>query len=56
MGKGLVGGAVGAAAMTISGTIERKRRDRKAGSALAETAVKVLRMEPHDDERRPSPS
>jgi hypothetical protein len=42
LGKGLVAGVAGTAAMTISSTLEMKARDRAASSAPADAAAKVL--------------
>ncbi len=49
VGKGLVAGAVGTAAMTISSTIEAKVRKREGSTAPADAAAKVLGVEPADD-------
>lgn len=46
VGKGLVAGAVGTAAMTVSSTVEMKLRGRKGSSAPAQAAGKVLGVEP----------
>ena len=54
IGKGLVAGAVGTAAMTVSSTIEMKLRQRSASTAPADAAAKVLGVAPkseHDKER-----
>ncbi len=50
LGKGLVAGAVGTAAMTVSSTIEAKVRQREGSTAPADAAAKVLGIEPKDDE------
>jgi hypothetical protein len=42
IGRGLVAGAIGTAAMTVSSTIEQKRRRRGASTAPADAATKVL--------------
>ena len=42
IGRGILAGAVGTAAMTISSTIEMKLRDRDPSTAPAEAASKVL--------------
>jgi hypothetical protein len=42
LGKGLVAGFAGTAAMTISSTLEMNARDRSASSAPADAAAKVL--------------
>jgi hypothetical protein len=44
IGKGLVAGAVGTAAMTVSSTAEQKLRGREASTAPADAAAKVLRI------------
>jgi hypothetical protein len=45
IGRGLVAGAIGTAAMTVSSTIEQKRRGRGASTAPADAATKVLGIE-----------
>lgn len=45
VGKGLVAGLVGTAAMTVSSTIEMKLRERGASSAPATAASRVLGIE-----------
>jgi hypothetical protein len=45
LGRGLVAGAVGTAAMTVSSTIEQKRRGREPSTAPADAAMKVLGIE-----------
>jgi hypothetical protein len=45
IGRGLVAGAIGTAAMTVSSTIEQKRRGREASTAPADAATKVLGIE-----------
>ena len=42
IGRGLVAGAVGTAAMTVSSTIEMKARGREGSTAPADAAMKVL--------------
>jgi hypothetical protein len=42
LGKGLVAGFAGTAAMTVSSTLEMKLRGREASSAPADAAAKVL--------------
>ncbi|MDX6677695.1 MAG: hypothetical protein QOE31_1747 [Solirubrobacteraceae bacterium] len=42
IGKGLAAGLAGTAAMTVSSTIEMRRRKRAASSAPADAAAKVL--------------
>lgn len=49
IGKGLVAGAVGTAAMTVSSTVEAKLTKRDASTAPADAASKVLGIEPTDD-------
>lgn len=46
IGKGLVAGLAGTAAMTLSSTIEMKLRGRPSSDAPAEAAAKVLGVEP----------
>jgi hypothetical protein len=50
IGRGLVAGAIGTAAMTVSSTIEQKRRGREASTAPADAATKVLGIEGFCDE------
>src|SRR3954470_2073456 len=45
IGRGPVARAVGAASMTVSRTIEQKRRGRAASTAPADAAMKVLGIE-----------
>lgn len=54
VGRGLFAGAFGTAVMTASSTIEMKLRGRKASSAPADAAEKVLGVEPksESDEQR----
>src|SRR3954469_2560859 len=42
LGRGLVAGAIGTAAMTVSSTLEQKARGREASTAPADAAMKVL--------------
>jgi hypothetical protein len=42
IGRGLVAGAIGTAAMTVSSTIEQKLRHRPASTAPADATAKVL--------------
>ncbi len=49
LGKGLVAGLIGTAAMTLSSTVESKIRRRKPSTAPADAAGKVLGVEPSDD-------
>ena len=49
-GKGVFAGIAGTAAMTISSTIEMRLRGRAASSTPAKAAVKVLGVEPIDEE------
>lgn len=48
LGKGIVAGAFGTAAMTISSTIEARVRQREGSTAPADAAAKVLGIEPKD--------
>lgn len=48
-GRGLLAGAVGTAAMTVSSTAEMKLRARAASDAPARAAARVLGVEPVDD-------
>jgi hypothetical protein len=50
IGRGLVAGAIGTAAMTVSSTIEQKRRGREASTAPADAAMKVLGIESFCDD------
>jgi hypothetical protein len=45
IGRGLVAGAIGTAAMTVSSTIEQKLRERAGSTAPADAAMKVLGIE-----------
>ncbi len=49
VGRGLLAGAIGTAAMTLSSTLEMKLRDRAGSTAPADAARKVLRVEPVDE-------
>ena len=49
VGKGLVAGAAGTVAMTISSTLEAKLRERDSSSAPADAAGKVLGVQPRDE-------
>lgn len=53
-GKGLLAGAIGTGAMTISSTVEMKLRSRGGSSGPAEAASKVLGVKPQgeEDEKR----
>ncbi len=46
MGRGLVAGLVGTAAMTVSSTLEARVRGRQPSTAPADAAAKVLGVEP----------
>lgn len=48
-GRGLLAGAIGTAAMTLSSTLEMKLRDRAGSSAPADAAGKVLGVKPVDE-------
>lgn len=50
VGKGLFAGVAGTAAMTVSSTLEAKFSGRGASQTPAQTAEKVLDVEPVDDE------
>jgi hypothetical protein len=52
VGKGLVAGAVGTAAMTVSSALEEKLRNREPSDAPAQAASKVLGVQPRDAEGR----
>ncbi len=49
IGKGLLAGAVGTAAMTVSQTIETRVRHRQTSTTPADAAGKVLGVAPIDD-------
>ncbi|HEX3317137.1 MAG TPA: hypothetical protein VHR88_03905 [Solirubrobacteraceae bacterium] len=42
LGRGIVAGALGTAAMTVSSTLEQRRRGREASTAPADATAKVL--------------
>ena len=50
--KGLLAGAVGTGAMTMSSTIEMKMRGRQPSTAPADAAAKVLRFNPQGEEEK----
>ena len=50
IGKGLVAGAAGTAAMTVSSTVEMRLRDRAGSTAPADAAAKVLGIESFSDD------
>ena len=50
VGRGLVAGAAGTAAMTLSSTIEMRLRGREASTAPADAAMKVLGIESFCDD------
>ena len=52
VGKGLVAGLVGTAAMTLSSTLEMNLRDRGSSDAPAKAAGEVLGVEPETDADR----
>ena len=52
VGRGLLAGLVGTAAMTVSSTVEMKRRGREASTAPADAAAKVIGVEPTGDEAK----
>jgi hypothetical protein len=47
-GKGLLAGAVGTAAMTVSSAVESRLRGRESSDAPAQAAGKVLGVQPRD--------
>ena len=49
VGKGLVAGAIGTAAMTVSSTVEMKLSGREASTAPADAAAKLLGVKPEGD-------
>jgi hypothetical protein len=51
IGNGLVAGAVGTAAMTLSSTLEMRLRGRQPSTVPARAAAKVLGVEPREQER-----
>ena len=51
IGKGLVAGFAGTAAMTLSSTLEAKLRGRAASSAPARATAKMLGIKDFEDER-----
>ena len=51
IGRGLVAGFAGTAAMTLSSTLEAKLRGRAASSAPARATAKVLGIEAFEDDR-----
>lgn len=54
LGKGVLAGLAGTAAMTLSSTIEMRLRERGSSDALAQAAGKVLDLDPEemDDEAK----
>ncbi len=52
VGRGLLAGLAGTAAMTVSSTVEMKIRGRAASTAPADAAARVLGVEPTGDEAR----
>jgi hypothetical protein len=48
--RGLLAGAIGTAAMTVSSTLEQKLRGREASTAPADAAMKVLGIESFCDD------
>jgi hypothetical protein len=52
VGKGLIAGAAGTAAMTLSSTLEAKLRQRGASTSPAQPAAKVQGVEPKDEALR----
>ena len=51
LGRGLIAGAIGTAAMTVSSTVEAKLRGRASSTAPADAAAKVLGIAAFADER-----
>ena len=49
VGRGLIAGAAGTVAMTVSSSLEAKLRDRGSSSAPADAAGKVLGVQPRDE-------
>jgi hypothetical protein len=49
LGRGLIAGAAGTAAITLSATIEMKLRGRDASTVPQEVAAKVLGLEPESE-------
>lgn len=54
IGRGLIAGLCGTAAMTISSTIEMKLRGRPPSTAPADAALRLLRLKPVDDQAKAS--
>jgi hypothetical protein len=54
IGRGLVAGAIGTAAMTVSSTLEQKARGREPSTAPGDAAMKALGIEGFCDERAKS--
>ena len=52
LGKGLVAGAVGTAAMTVSSTLEMKLRKREGSTAPADAAAKLLGIKPEGEDEK----
>lgn len=52
VGHGLLAGAIGTAAMTVSSTIEMKLRNREASPTPAKAAAKVLGVEPKGEQEQ----
>jgi len=52
LGRGLVAGALGTAAMTVSSTVEMKLRRRKPSDVPARAAARVLGVEPVGETER----
>jgi hypothetical protein len=50
IGRGLVAGAVGTAAMTVSSTLEQRKRGRPPSTAPADAAAEVLGIESFRDD------
>src|SRR5690242_1825984 len=52
IGRGLIAGLCGVAAITVSSTIEMRLRGRKPSMAPADAALKLLRLQPIDDQAK----
>lgn len=52
IGKGIVAGMVGTAAMTVSSTVEMKLRRREASTTPAKVAGKVLGVQPKGEQEK----
>ncbi|NJL32863.1 MAG: hypothetical protein HC893_02155 [Chloroflexaceae bacterium] len=50
LGRGIIAGVIGTAAMTVSSTIEMQLRQREGSTTPAQAAGKVLGVTPRSDE------